>query len=231
MPRIKLPSPKDLIEGAVRELSDASPDSLDKVFRFAKDRAGEYLRLSAKTATHNPLDLIQEALSGNQDYMNKKQQHEQERTSYKKNRDTEESLVQQSLRDLHDRVGTTSLVDGGYAPAPPAPARSGSVQTIAQQMAAERGWTGSEWDALYDLVNKESSWNPNAANPSSSARGLFQFIDSTAQNYGLSRNASPEEQIRAGLQYIADRYQTPSGALNHWLSRKPINGRDVGNWY
>ncbi|MCG2947320.1 hypothetical protein KZ309_25935, partial [Escherichia coli] len=38
---------------------------------------------------------------------------------------------------------------------------------------AERyGWgSGDQWSALQSIVSKESGWNPNAANPRSSARG------------------------------------------------------------
>lgn len=109
--------------------------------------------------------------------------------------------------------------------------QSGDPRSLAQRMAAERGWTGQEWDALVDLVQRESGWNPNAQNPTSTAYGLFQFLDSTRKNYGITRDASLQQQIDAGLRYIADRYRTPSGALAHWLARKPINGRDVGHWY
>ncbi len=38
---------------------------------------------------------------------------------------------------------------------------------------------------LLAIVNLESGFNPNAANPTSSASGLGQFIDSTGQSYGL----------------------------------------------
>ena len=177
---------------------------------------------------YTPEEIIQMALQGTQSYIDKKDQRAKEEQMYKAARP---NPIQEALQA---RGGGSPTPDPSFGPPPGAPARSGSVQTIAQQMAAEKGWTGAEWDALYDLVRRESSWNPQAANPNSSARGLFQFISSTAQNYGLPRDAtqaSPEQQIRAGLQYIQDRYQTPSRALQHWLSRVPLNGKDVGNWY
>ena len=37
---------------------------------------------------------------------------------------------------------------------------------------------------LYSLINFESKWNPTAANPYSTAKGLIQFIDSTANDLG-----------------------------------------------
>lgn len=47
------------------------------------------------------------------------------------------------------------------------------------------------------LIKKESGFNPNAKNPSSSATGLLQFIDSTAKQYGITDRTNPEEQLRA----------------------------------
>jgi soluble lytic murein transglycosylase-like protein len=38
---------------------------------------------------------------------------------------------------------------------------------------------------LTALIDFESGWNPKAHNPNSSARGLLQFIDSTAQSLGF----------------------------------------------
>lgn len=38
---------------------------------------------------------------------------------------------------------------------------------------------------LYDLIMAESGWNPQAKNPGSTAKGLIQFIDSTAQDLGF----------------------------------------------
>lgn len=43
---------------------------------------------------------------------------------------------------------------------------------------------GANSKQLYDLINFESKWNPQAKNPNSSARGLIQFIDSTARGLG-----------------------------------------------
>ena len=37
---------------------------------------------------------------------------------------------------------------------------------------------------LWSLIQFESSWKPDAKNPVSSARGLIQFVDSTAKNLG-----------------------------------------------
>jgi SLT domain-containing protein len=80
------------------------------------------------------------------------------------------------------------------------------------------GWS-NQWPSLDQLVSHESSWNPKAENPTSSASGLFQFLDSTSQAYGLgphAANASVQNQIAAGLQYIRNRYHDPNGAWDFW---------------
>jgi hypothetical protein len=51
------------------------------------------------------------------------------------------------------------------------------------------GSLGIEPDDLNKLIDFESRWDPQAKNPYSSARGLLQFIDSTAQSLGFKDSA------------------------------------------
>lgn len=121
--------------------------------------------------------------------------------------------------------------------APSVNASSSDLRAYVQSQLANYGWDSAEFTALERLINNESSWRATADNPTSTAYGLFQFLSTTARNYGVShpdldgRVPTVDEQVRAGLKYISDRYGTPSRALAHWQSRVPINGRDVGNWY
>jgi hypothetical protein len=101
---------------------------------------------------------------------------------------------------------------------------SGNIQKLAQRMAAGYGWTGAQWNALRTLVQNESGWNPNAQNPTSSAYGLFQFLDSTWGGVGATKTSSPVGQIAAGLRYIKQRYGSPASALSFWMSHTP-------HWY
>lgn len=79
------------------------------------------------------------------------------------------------------------------------------------------GWSEGELAALTKLWNKESgnpksneiTWNPGAANPTSSARGIAQKMTSI---HGPIEPTA-EGQIDWGLQYIAGRYGSPSRAL------------------
>ena len=90
-----------------------------------------------------------------------------------------------------------------------------NIQEYARKLARQMFGKG-QWNALDQLVSHESSWNPQADNPTSTAYGLFQFLDSTRQNYGLPLNASPRRQVQAGLKYIDDRYDDPRGAWQFW---------------
>jgi len=98
-----------------------------------------------------------------------------------------------------------------------------AVRGIVQDVAAQRGWdTGAQWSALSTLISKESSWNPGADNPTSTAYGLFQFLDSTWRGTGYARTSDPRTQALAGMQYIASRYGNPLAALNF---------HKANNWY
>lgn len=83
---------------------------------------------------------------------------------------------------------------------------------LGHDMAAARGWTGENWDALYKLWMKESGWNPNSVNNGSGACGI-------PQAYPCSKitDKSAAGQIKWGLDYIKGRYGSPSAAWAHFL--------------
>lgn len=83
---------------------------------------------------------------------------------------------------------------------------------LGHDMAAARGWTGANWDALYSLWMKESGWNPNSANRTSGACGIPQ-----AYPCSKIKDKSAAGQIKWGLDYIKGRYGSPSAAWAHWL--------------
>lgn len=136
----------------------------------------------------------------------------------------------QAMQNIHNQSVGSSGSGGGIPPTGqmPAPGNVNQVQAIVRDIAAKQfGWTGAEWDALYGLVQRESGWNPAAANPTSAARGLFQKMI----NMHGPIESTVEGQAAWGLNYIRQRYGSPSRALAHWLARVPINGKDVGHWY
>lgn len=124
-----------------------------------------------------------------------------------------EKFGQNKLSELLTKIPerfVTAMVDRikGFNPLDNIGGGSGDLKSMAQGMLREQGW-GGYWDDFDWLVNKESSWNPNAKNPTSSAYGLMQFLDSTWEN---GRTDDPREQLRQGIRYIKNRYGNPSEA-------------------
>lgn len=108
-------------------------------------------------------------------------------------------------------VGQVDVTDAG--------ALGGSAMQQVASVAARYGWdSGAQWNALVRLVQKESSWNPAAANPTSSARGLFQKM--TSIHGPIEPTAAG--QATWGLNYIQDRYGDPVRALRF---------HDANGWY
>ena len=101
---------------------------------------------------------------------------------------------------------------------------SGSVISQVRDVAKRFGWdSGDQWTALSQLINKESSWDPSAANPSSSARGLFQKMTSI---HGPVESTAGG-QANWGLNYIKRSYGTPAAA---WAFHKRNNWYDRGGF-
>jgi hypothetical protein len=101
---------------------------------------------------------------------------------------------------------------GAASSAAAALAPGGSYQDYAL---AQLGGDASEFGCLENLWGKESGWNPNAQNPSSSAYGIPQFLDSTWAGTGIAKTSDGYRQIDAGLIYINNRYGSPCGAWGH----------------
>jgi hypothetical protein len=72
--------------------------------------------------------------------------------------------------------------------------------------------SSSEFSCLENLWGKESGWNPNAQNPSSTAYGIAQFLNSTWAGTGIAKTSDGYKQIDAGLIYIEKAYGSPCGA-------------------
>jgi len=93
-----------------------------------------------------------------------------------------------------------------------AAAPAGSYQDYAM---GKLGGDGSQFGCLENLWGKESGWNPNAQNPSSSAYGIPQFLDSTWAGTGIAKTSDGYRQIDAGLIYVDKAYGSPCGAWSH----------------
>lgn len=63
---------------------------------------------------------------------------------------------------------------------------------------------GVDPDVLSFIAQRESNFNPQAKNPNSSAKGLFQFIDGTAKDYKLDDPFNPEKSSDAAARFTRD---------------------------
>lgn len=99
----------------------------------------------------------------------------------------------------------------------------GVLQEYALSQLPKYGWDESEMDDLITLWNKESGWNPRAENEESGAYGIPQSLPADKMaTVGDDYRTNGRTQIDWGLQYIKDRYGSPSNALQYHLEN---------NWY
>lgn len=79
------------------------------------------------------------------------------------------------------------------------------------------GWSSPAMIAATDqLLMHESGYNNLAQNPTSTAFGVFQFLNSTWAGTGIGKTSDPRQQAIAGGRYISSRYGSPIGAWSFW---------------
>jgi spore coat assembly protein SafA len=126
------------------------------------------------------------------------------------------------------------IPSGGSVPAPRDPVTTGGISPGGDPSAnpyyaefvraAEAAGVPAEWasnPALIQLVRHESGFRPDAKNPTSSAFGMFQFLDSTWSSYLREvpyGSQDPYWQAVGGFRYIQQRYGTPERAWAFWQS-------------
>lgn len=116
--------------------------------------------------------------------------------------------------------------------APPAPATPAvqvavddpaGAQAYAASMLSSYGWGQGEMSSLMTLWNKESDWRTTATNASSGAYGIAQSLPGEKMaSEGADWQTNYQTQIRWGLNYIKERYGSPSAAWAFHLAH---------NWY
>jgi hypothetical protein len=129
---------------------------------------------------------------------------------------TTEATNAQSQAQVNAYTGANATSKGGV---------SGPAKFQTHMQTAIKKGVPADWAPLLsEIVKRESSYNPYAKNPNSSAYGYGQFLTSTRNNYekktGLDYN-DPVNQLIMMYQYVKDRYGTPQNALafwnkNHW---------------
>ncbi|HEU0192632.1 MAG TPA: hypothetical protein VH912_21180 [Streptosporangiaceae bacterium] len=123
----------------------------------------------------------------------------------------------------------TSPDSAGVPTAEVAPG-AGNNRRLGQQLAAQHGWTGAQWQCLDQLWQHESGWNHRALNQSSGAYGITQALPpGKMAAFGADWRTNPVPQIRWGLSYIGQRYGSPCGAWAWWQRTDPRPY--PGHWY
>ncbi|MDN3269920.1 hypothetical protein C1708_11950 [Streptomyces sp. DH-12] len=86
------------------------------------------------------------------------------------------------------------------------------VQAMARQMVP-----ADQFQCFSNIVERESTWNYQATNPSSGAYGLVQALPgSKMASAGADWQTNPATQIKWGLNYMDSRYGSPCGAWEFW---------------
>src|SRR5690606_26844292 len=80
--------------------------------------------------------------------------------------------------------------------------------------------TGNEWDATDWIVNRESTWKPDARN--GKYYGLGQFGPDVWKAAGVAETDDPAAQGKVFDHYVGGRYELPTKAKTHW---------EANNWY
>jgi len=107
--------------------------------------------------------------------------------------------------------------------APVVTVKQSLMQADAKDVAREL-LTQQQFRCFTRLIGKESAWNPKAKNPTSTASGIGQLLDSTYKNLGMKHSTEAVPQTVAALAYIGRKYGSagPCGAWRHFLKK---------NWY
>ena len=75
---------------------------------------------------------------------------------------------------------------------------------------------------LKKVLIAESHMNPKAKNPTSTAKGVGQLLDSTYKNIGLKHSADPLAQVIATIAYISRHYGS-NGMCMAWKTEQRIH--------
>ncbi len=92
----------------------------------------------------------------------------------------------------------------------------GTPKEVAMNLLPDHGWGEGQFSCLEKLWNKESRWQVDADNPTSSAYGIPQALPGNRMAaYGSDWRTNPVTQIKWGLDYIENRYNSPCSAWAH----------------
>lgn len=120
---------------------------------------------------------------------------------------------------------SSMITNAAFAPQMAVPVEIKKVSTLEQVSAKEFSkalLTEKQYRCFTKLIGKESAWNHNAKNSTSSARGIGQLLNSTYINLGMKHSDNAIAQTVATLAYIGRKYGSggPCAAWAHWQKKK-----------
>jgi len=122
---------------------------------------------------------------------------------------------EQILEAQNSSTSSSSMTTGGTGVATTAPpSNPTAAQATAKAMLASFGFSATtQWPCLYDLWERESTWNVYAENAASGAYGIPQSLPGDKMaSAGADWQTDATTQIKWGLGYIKTVYGTPCGA-------------------
>ncbi|WP_067876324.1 lytic transglycosylase domain-containing protein [Agromyces aureus] len=137
-------------------------------------------------------------------------------------------IGEQEARDRAAREAAAAAAAeaaGGFTAAPPpgVTVDRTAAQAYAASAVARYGWDDGQYQCLYRLWMRESSWRADAYNASSGAYGIPQSLPgSKMAAAGADWRTNANTQIEWGLSYISSRYGSPCAAWAH---------SEAVNWY
>ena len=111
-----------------------------------------------------------------------------------------------------ERARLAAIANQGYTPG------TTDVREIARQVLANKFSYGDDQFACFSwIIERESSWNVHATNPSSGAYGLPQSLPGNKMaSVASDWRDNPATQIIWGAGYMKSRYGSPCDAKAHW---------------
>jgi hypothetical protein len=124
-------------------------------------------------------------------------------------------------------VSSTTSAGTGSNPKATGSNAKGHLQAYAKALLGKYGWS-NQWADFNALEMSEAGWDVHATNPSSGAYGLAQALPAGKySSAGKDWKSSGETQLRWMMDYIKDRYKSPSAA---WSFHQKNNWYDKGAW-
>ncbi|GLF94394.1 aggregation-promoting factor C-terminal-like domain-containing protein [Streptomyces yaizuensis] len=180
---------------SLAEQADAQAAAADATARKA---AEEDARIQAAQTAQAKKDAA--------DAQAKKEAEAKERAEKEKE---EREKAERASRDAaRDSASTSFAQQSSYTVA--------QVQAIARQIVP-----AGQFQCFSNIVQRESTWNYKAENPSSGAYGLVQALPANKMaTAGGDWRTNPATQIKWGLSYMNERYGSPCGAWSFWLDNR-----------